>query len=197
MRFPFPGEDYQWQKISRVAIVCWLVFYVLFLIHTYNAHGGGLWIDNANLVTHESGHMLFGYLGMRIGIWGGTIMQLLVPLLLAISFAWRGQGAGAIFCTFFFFENFLGIALYMADARDKALPLVSIGAASGDEIIHDWNWIFNDMGMLDRCYQVASAVRFLGWMGMIATVCLLAWVGWRQQGEAKGLSRGLTRINAD
>src|SRR3977135_1421773 len=111
MRFPLPHENYQWQKMSRAAIICWLIFYVLFLVHAYNAHWGALWIDNANMVTHESGHMLFGSFGsMRLAIWGGTLMQLLVPILLAISFAWRGQTAGAIFCTFFFFENFLGIA---------------------------------------------------------------------------------------
>jgi hypothetical protein len=184
MRFPLPHEDYQWQKMSRAAIICWLVFYVLFLIHAYNAHWGALWIDNANMVTHESGHMLFGGMGMRIGIWGGTIMQLLVPFLLAVSFAWRGQIAGAIFCTFFFFENFLGIALYMWDARDRVLPLVSIGAADGEGIIHDWNWIFNDLGILDHYSQIAGVVRFLGWTGMITTVCLLAWIGWQQQSEA-------------
>jgi hypothetical protein len=76
------------------------------------------------------------------------------------------------------------MALYMSDARDKILPLVSVGAASGDEIIHDWNWIFNDMGILDHYSQIASMVHFLGWVGMIATVCLLAWIGWKRESEA-------------
>jgi hypothetical protein len=107
----------------------------------------------------------------------------LVPAALAISFAWRGQTAGAFFCTFFFFENFLGIALYMWDAREKVLPLVSVGAASGDEITHDWNWIFTDMGVMDHYSQISGVVRFLGWTGMIATVCLLFWFGFVRERE--------------
>src|SRR3954447_8171437 len=112
MNLQLPQEGNKWQPMSRVVAGCWLAFYLLFLVHAYNAHWGALWIDNANMVTHESGHMLFGSFGsMRLAIWGGTLMQLLVPILLAISFAWRGQTAGAIFCAFFFFENFLAIAL--------------------------------------------------------------------------------------
>jgi hypothetical protein len=128
-------------------------------------------------VTPEAGLPLFGYLGNEtIMVWGGTIMQLLVPCLLAVSFAWRGQTAGAIFCAFFFFENFIGIALYMGDARDKSLPLVSLGVASDDVTGHDWEYIFGHLGLLQHDRQIAAVTRAAGWIGMLAVVGLLVWM---------------------
>jgi hypothetical protein len=177
MEFPLPRDGYKWQQMQRWAIVCWLIFYCLFLVHVFNQHGGGTWFDAVNMVTHEAGHPLFGTFGNEmLMVWGGTLMQLLVPFLLALSFAWRGQTAGAIFCAFFFFENFIGIALYMGDARDKALPLVSLGVASDEVTGHDWEYIFGHMGLLQHDTQIAAVVRVLGWIGMLSVVCLLVWM---------------------
>ena len=177
MQFPLPREGYTWQPLQRWMIICWLAFYCLFLLHAYNQHGGGTWFDAVNMVTHEAGHPLFGYLGNEtIMVWGGTLMQLLVPFLLAVGFAWRGQTAGALFCLFFFFENFIGIALYMGDARDKALPLVSLGVASDDVTGHDWDYIFSHLGLLEHDRQIAAVTRTVGWLGMLMVVALLVWM---------------------
>jgi hypothetical protein len=177
MGFPLPRDGYKWQEMQRWAIACWLAFYCLFLVHVFHQHGGGTWFDAVNMVTHEAGHPLFGYFGSEmLMVMGGTLMQLAVPFLLSISFAWRGQTAGAIFCLFFFFENFIGIALYMGDARDKAIPLVSPGVASDEVTGHDWEYIFGHLGLLEHDRQIAAVVRVLGWIGMLAVVCLLVWM---------------------
>ena len=186
MEFPLPREGYKWQEIPKWGIICWLIFYCLFLVHVYHQNGGGTWFDNVNMVTHEAGHPLFSYFGSEmLMVMGGTIMQLFVPAALAISFAWRGQTAGAIFCTFFFFENFIPIGLYMSDARDKALPLVSLGVASEDVTGHDWEYIFGHMGLLQHCWQIGKATQFLGWMGMVAVVGLMFWMLSRKPQEAE------------
>jgi hypothetical protein len=44
--------DEPWKPISRPALVAWLIFYVGFLGYAFSAHGGFLFIDNANLVVH-------------------------------------------------------------------------------------------------------------------------------------------------
>jgi hypothetical protein len=75
---------------------------------------------------------------------------------------------------FFFFEQFLPIATYMADARAQELPLLTVG--DSDDVIHDWNYLFGRLGVLDHDTQIAHAVRVIGWIGMIATV---AWMVWR------------------
>src|SRR5436305_9914762 len=108
-------RDERWKPLSRSAIYAWFVFYVIFLAYAFSAHGGFLFIDSANLVVHEGGHNLFGWFGPTLGLWGGTLLQWLVPLLLAMYFFKERQTTGFVFCSFFFFENWLYTATYMAD----------------------------------------------------------------------------------
>ena len=166
------GAREDWRPISRRAVLAWLVFYVLFLIYAFSMHGGYLFIDSANLVVHEGGHLLFGWFGQALGLWGGTILQWLVPLLLAAYFFHERQPAAFVFCVFFFFENWLYTATYMADARAMALPLVSAGGS--DYVEHDWNTIFSNLGVLEYDTRIAAIVRFTGWCGMLASTAWLA-----------------------
>jgi hypothetical protein len=167
------GAREDWRPISRWAVLAWLVFYVFFLIYAFRMHGGYLFIDSANLVVHEGGHLLFRWFGQTLCLWGGTILQWLVPLLLAAYFFHERQPAAFVFCMFFFFENWLYTATYMADARAMVLPLVTTGDPEYAE--HDWNTIFTSLGVLPYDTAIAAVVRTLGWCGMLAsTACLAA-----------------------
>jgi hypothetical protein len=173
-----------WKLVSRPAVVAWLVFYAGFLAYAFTAHGGFLFIDSANLVVHEGGHNLFGWFGATLGLWGGTLLQWLVPLLLAAYFFTQRQTSGFVFCLFFFFENWLYTATYMADARAQELPLVTTG--DPDFVEHDFHAIFSSLGVLDYDTKIAAVIRILGWCGMLACV---AWLAWRLRSvgsEAKG-----------
>jgi len=164
--------DRPWMPVSRPAWVAWLVFYAGFLVYAFTAHGGFLFIDSANLVVHEGGHNLFGWLGPTLGLWGGTLLQWLVPFLLAAYFFAERQTAGFVFCLFFFFENWLYTATYMADARVQLLPLVTTG--DPDFVEHDFYAIFSSLGVLNYDTRIAAVVRVLGWCGMLACVAWLA-----------------------
>ena len=165
------GAREDWRPVSRWAVLAWLVFYVLFLIYAFSMHGGYLFIDSANLVVHEGGHLLFGWFGSTLGLWGGTILQWMVLLLAAYFFRQR-QPAAFVFCMFFFFENWLYTATYMADARAMVLPLVTTG--DSDYIEHDWNTIFESLGLLPYDTRIAAVVSFMGWCGMLASAGWLA-----------------------
>ena len=167
-----PSFDGPWKPVSRPALVAWLIFYALFMVYAFSAHGGFLFIDSANLVVHEGGHNLFGWFGPTLGLWGGTLLQWLVPFLLAVYFFTERQTPGFVFCLFFFFENWLYTATYMADARAQELPLVTTG--DPDFVEHDFFRIFSDLGVLDHDTQIAAAVRALGWCGMIGCTVWLA-----------------------
>ncbi|HUD66615.1 MAG TPA: hypothetical protein VMQ17_18675 [Candidatus Sulfotelmatobacter sp.] len=164
--------DEPWKPVSRPALVAWFVFYGAFLAYAFSAYGGFLFIDNANLVVHEGGHNLLGWFGPTLGLWGGTLLQWLVPFLLAAYFFTQRQTAGFVFCLFFFFENWLYTATYMADARAQALPLVTTG--DPDFVEHDFYAIFSSLGVLDDDTKIAAIVRLLGWVGMLAVVGWLA-----------------------
>jgi hypothetical protein len=169
-----------WKPVSRPSVVAWLIFYVAFLAYAFSAHGGFLFIDSANLVVHEGGHNLFGWFGPTLGLWGGTLLQWLVPFLLAAYFYSQRQVPGFVFSLFFFFENWLYTATYMADARAQELPLVTTG--DPDFVEHDFFRIFSNLGVLDHDTQIAAVVRVIGWCGMLACV---GWLAARSRGEPR------------
>jgi hypothetical protein len=166
------GAGKPWRPLPQWAVAVWLIFYVAFLAYAFSMHGGFLFIDTANMVVHEGGHALFGWFGATLGLWGGTILQWLVPFLLAIYFFRERQTTGFVFCLFFFFENWIYTATYMADARALELPLVTLGDPEFAK--HDWNTIFSNLGVLKYDTLIAGGVRFLGWCGMLACTAWLA-----------------------
>jgi len=172
-RFDWPD----WERPPRWAVVAWLAFYAIFLVYVFESDGGFLIIDYANLVVHEGGHLLFGWFGPTLGIWGGTLLQWMVPALLAIYFYTQRRMQGFVFSLFFFFENWLYTATYMADARAMALPLVTVG--DPDYVEHDWNTIFSSLGVLQHDLQIAACIRFFGRCGMLGCVIWMAYWGWK------------------
>lgn len=163
-------EEYfgEWEPISRYAAIGWICFYFLFLVYAARDRSGFLFLDYANLMIHECGHPLFSVFGYTIMIMGGTLAELIVPVLCGVYFFWKREISGTAFCGFWFFENFPYIGTYMADARAQALPLVG----SGD---HDWAILFGQWGLLMQDQKIGGAMRAIGWMGMVTVVGWLAW----------------------
>ena len=123
-------------------------------------------VDHANLLFHEAGHPFVGLFSQCLEPYGGTIGQLVFPVVLAVSFWRKGLALSFAGSLIWFFENWLNIERYMADARALELPLIG----GGD---HDWNTIFSRWNVLSYDTQIAGAVRILAWTGM-ALVCV--WV---------------------
>jgi hypothetical protein len=183
-RLPFlEALEEPWDPVPRVALAAWLIFYCLFLYQAARGQGILLLMDGVFVPIHEGGHLLFRFFGEFVSVAGGTILQLLVPVLLASYFLFHRQAQGVAFCLFFMFEQFLPISTYMADARAQELPLLTIGDA--EYVIHDWNYLFTKSRVLDHDIQIAGVVRFLGWAGMIAVVIWLLWRGVNDVAPAK------------
>jgi hypothetical protein len=121
-------------------------------------------VHSVNLVFHEAGHVLFAIFGNQtLTILGGSLNQLLIPLIVLITFFYKRDTAGAVFALFWFFGNFLDVGIYMADARFLKLPLIG---GLGMET-HDWRNLFNrfDLWSVD---QLLSHITFYsGWLGII------------------------------
>jgi hypothetical protein len=157
-----------WKPVSRVAGIAWLCCYALFLLYAFANRSGFLILDYVNLIIHEGGHFFFSWFGNTIMILGGTLGELLVPLLCALYFFWQRETTGLAFCSFWFFENFPYIGTYMADARTSALPLVGSEES-------DWTILFTQWGVLDQDQKIGGVMRTLGYLGMLATVAWLAY----------------------
>lgn len=132
-------------------------------------------LDSANVVFHEAGHPLFSIFGEVATILGGTLMQLLIPLVALVAFWLKRQAAAVYMAGLWFFENWLNIARYMADARAQELPLVGGGE-------HDWTTLFMRWGVLHRDTIIAGRVRFVAWL---AIACLWLWLAWRWHSARK------------
>ncbi len=126
-------------------------------------------IDDANLVFHEAGHPIFSLLGSTLGLYGGTLGQLAIPAGIAAAFWARREAVGCAVTGFWFFENYLNISRYMADARAQVLPLLGGGE-------HDWTAIFMRWGVLSSDTAIAGVVAGVGWLGMIG---VWGWLVWR------------------
>jgi hypothetical protein len=168
MELPSDRPD-QWTRVSRLGGSLCLALYLLFLLYAWRDRSGFLFLDFANLVIHEAGHPFFSYFGHTPMILGGTLGELIVPLLCAAFFFFRRQTYGLVFSLFWFFENFLYIGTYMADARTRNLPLVN-----SDE--SDWTILFGQWGVLLYDQKIGHFTRQLGWLGMI---CVVAWLAYR------------------
>jgi hypothetical protein len=167
-----------WEPMSRGTAVAWSIFYLIFLFYAAIHNREFLLSDYVFLPIHEGGHLLFGWFGRTIGVMGGTFLQLFVPFAIAVYFMSRRQIPGTAFASFFFFQNFLNVATYMADARRQELPLVTVGDA--DSVEHDWTFMFGKAGLLNYDTSIAAIVRLVGWLGMIGVVVWL----WRRWGAA-------------
>jgi hypothetical protein len=163
-----------WGPVSTPVRMGWVAFYGFFLLYALTDKSGYLLIDYVFVPIHEGGHLLFGYFGHTLMVAGGTLLQLGVPVMLAVYFAFQRQATGTAFCSFFFFENFLNVSTYMADARAQELPLITVG--DPDFVEHDWFTMFTQFGVLPYDTKIAAVVRALGWLGMIAVV---VWFWWR------------------
>ena len=170
------------KPVSRAAMLGWAVFYLLFLVYAAANTSGFLFLDHANLMIHEAGHVVFGFDGETLQILGGTLAQIIVPAICAVVFFRRRETQAVAFCAFWMFENLLYIATYMGDARTSALPLVG-----SDE--SDWTLLFTRWGVLQSDRTIAAWTRGVGWIGMLATVAWLAWMYVTRSGSASRESR--------
>lgn len=130
-------------------------------------YGAYTWADAGDLVIHEAGHVFFRVLGPFMGLLGGTLMQLLVPFALALSFLRREYRPGVQICLIWLGQSCLNVAVYAADARRQVLPLLG-----GPHVLHDWHAILGQLGLLE--WDAALSRAFIGLAVVLFLVALSA-----------------------
>lgn len=168
-------EEKEWDLVTGTKLLTFVIGTALFFVLLFCSEPGFVFIvDHANLLFHEAGHPIVGLFSQRLEPYGGTIGQLVFPCVLAASFWRKGQTVSVAAAVIWFFENWLNIGRYMADARSLELPLVG----GGD---HDWNTIFLRWHVLPHDVQIASVVKATGWMGMLAACAWVLWRAWQDR----------------
>jgi hypothetical protein len=125
----------------------------------YYALNTGVWhyLDGANLIIHEAGHIVFMPFGQVVGVMGGGLLQVLIPLIFAGYFFLVGQKFSGALVLFWVGQNIINVSVYAGDARAMALPLLG-----GESSIHDWHFLLNGFGLLTQTKMISSVVYFCG-----------------------------------
>ncbi len=129
----------------------WLPSIIILPITIYLVFNRGnyLFIDNADLVIHEAGHFFFRFFGKFIYTAGGTLMQIILPSLIAWYFFRNSYRTGVQFSLLWVGQNFINISVYAADAQSMKLHLLG-----GNKVYHDWHFILSELNILNYDYAV-------------------------------------------
>ena len=131
-----------------------------------------------DLVFHEAGHVIFSPLGQFMTVLGGSLMQFLVPVILAGAFVRQRQPFSAAVCGWWAGQNLVDLAPYIADAR--ALRLVLLGGRTGAEVEgHDWEFILTQIGALHLDRTLGLWTHYAGVLLMAASLVVGARYAWR------------------
>lgn len=144
-----------------------------------------------NLPFHEAGHVLFRPFGSFLTSLGGTLGQLLIPLICLLTLLLKNRDPfGAAVCLWWFGENFLDIAPYINDARAGELPLVGGNFGHSSPYgFHDWEYLLTESGLLGYDHALARAAHGIGallMLGAVGWVVGLLYRQYRSDDELRG-----------
>lgn len=122
-----------------------------------------------NLPFHEAGHVMFIPFGRFMTILGGSLGQILMPLICLGKFLVKTRDPfGASVALWWTAESLMDIAPYINDAR--ALDLMLIGGVTGKETDgHDWNNILTMLNLLEWDHRLAHLTYNIGILFMLAS----------------------------
>lgn len=130
-----------------------------------------------NLVFHEAGHVIFRLFGDFMAILGGSLLQLLVPLLVMLTFIFKHRdNFGASIGLWWLAQSMMDLVPYISDARAQEMWL--LGGVQGKDIpgLHDWNNILSRLGLLEYDQVLSTLVMLLATGLMLLSFLWGAWL---------------------
>lgn len=148
-----------------------LMLAAAFVLYTLLRPQDWTFLNYADLVFHEAGHVLFTPFGEFLTILGGSLFQVLLPAVVALYFwMWRRDLFASAFCWLWCAQNLGNVSVYVADAQARALPLIT-----GDPDTHDWWQLLVMVNHLDWSANLAHLVMASGFL----VFGLALWTAWR------------------
>jgi hypothetical protein len=140
---------------------------------------------------HEAGHTFAFFLPRFLHILAGSALQVILPAVCAVTFLRQGQPASFAVALFWTGESITDVAIYMADAKKQALPLLG-----GEGVTHDWNYLLAQLYLLGAADFLGRLTWLLG-VGLILTaIAILANEtrrAWHRADNAAGGAGGIPR----
>jgi hypothetical protein len=125
-----------------------------------------------NLPFHEAGHILFSPFGRFLHVLGGSLLQVIIPVVCLVAFLMKREPYSASICLWWAGQSFIDMAPYINDARAGQLML--IGGVTGQEApdFHDWNVLLSMTRLLNYDGVIAHLAKYFG---VLLIVLALLW----------------------
>lgn len=143
-----------------------VLFSLYFLWIAYDPMMGSF-LDNVDLPIHEFGHLLFRPFGEFIMVAGGSLFQVIFPLVFVGYFMWQRSYYSAAIVLLWVGQSVLNVYVYAADAVVMQLMLTS-GFTGSEGGFHDWNYLLTSTGSIASTKTVAGIIRLAGTSTIIA-----------------------------
>ncbi len=145
------------------------IFFAVSYDHVFGFNAIFFLMDSLTLIIHEAGHTILGIFGWRfLTILGGTLFQLILPLLIVI-YGWQNR---KLFTTqlalFWLGFSWFDTAAYCADAFNRQLPLIG----NLPKTAHDF---FNILDTLNLFEHYKSIAWILYAIGVIICIMSVLW----------------------
>lgn len=114
-------------------------------------------LDDVNLAVHEAGHVFFQAFGDPWHTLGGSLFQVIVPVVFVGYFIKSRQRFSVAITLIWVAISVLNVATYVGDARSQDLPLLG-----GENTVHDWWFLLTEWDLLQRDREVAGLLRSVG-----------------------------------
>jgi hypothetical protein len=161
-------------KYARMALIAGLTYWTWQFARTpIGSDAMESFLHLPDLVFHEAGHLIFSPLGQFMSVLGGSLMQVLIPIVCATAFIRQAQPFGAAICVWWAGQNLVDLAPYIADARALQLPL--LGGGTGAEVDgHDWEFILTRLGVSHLDAALGRTAHALGMVVMLGSLAFAA-----------------------
>lgn len=144
-----------------LAFVVWGLYFISLDLKTNEI--GESFMHRVNLVFHEAGHVIFMPFGHFMMVLGGTLGQLLMPMIVGASLLYTNRDAfGASLALWWLGQSIMDTAPYINDARDLQLMLLGGGTGQDRPGAHDWENLLLDLGLIEHERTIALAADRLG-----------------------------------
>ncbi|MEM9117156.1 MAG: hypothetical protein AAGD09_04655 [Cyanobacteria bacterium P01_F01_bin.56] len=173
--FVLKWEDFE---PMMLAIIGFIAIYGFLGARNPSYDGPFMWLHYPDLAIHETGHLLFMPFGHFLMLLGGSVTQIAFPAVFTGYFYCTQQYFSSALTLFWTGQNFMDVAVYMADAPHRVLPLTN-----PDINAHDWWQLFNMMNCLQNAEFIAGVTHWLGVLLYVASVIAGVYVAYQHQQE--------------
>lgn len=144
---------------EQIEIVAKSIFTLLLIIISFNYFSTEYpwtFIDGANLLFHEAGHILWTFAGEFMMFLGGSLTQVFIPIGVGLYFMTRKSWYSVLFCLYWTGINLINVGVYIGDATAMKVPLII------DSAQHDWNYLLTQSNLLSYDRFLGAIVRAMG-----------------------------------